>query len=215
VAAPTFRSCRRGRERAWHDPTGRRADDWAVVMTGPRRERTAAVAREIAPDVYRLGPWGRVVNAERTLTPYCRLNLDPPGVFSMAKPAETLWKTLTYRMSFCLVRWTLNRSHRPRSEGHSSFRISPRDRIRRCIQAQRRRLNPGAQLAGKEDVGHEGPYCMRSPCPPISQRARCRYPTATGTDRRASHTMSPIPKVGSTRCLPNVDTSARLSMSER
>jgi len=135
--------------------------------------------------------------------------------FGSSKPAETLWKTLACRMSFCLVRWTLNRSHRPRSEGHSSFRISPRDRIRRCIQAQRRRLNPGAQLAGKEDVGHEGPYCMRSPCPPISQRARCRYPTATGTDRRASHTMSLIPKVGSTRCLPNVDTSARLSMSER
>jgi len=61
----------------------------------------------------------------------------------------------------------------------------------------------------------EGPYCMRSPCPPISQRARCRYPPATGTDRRASHTMSLIPKVGSTKCLPNVDTSARLSMSER
>jgi glyoxylase-like metal-dependent hydrolase (beta-lactamase superfamily II) len=29
-------------------------------MTGPRRERTAAVAREIASDVYCLGPWGRV-----------------------------------------------------------------------------------------------------------------------------------------------------------
>jgi glyoxylase-like metal-dependent hydrolase (beta-lactamase superfamily II) len=46
-------------ERPWNDPAYRRADGPTVVMTRPPRERTADVAREIAPDVFCLGPAGR------------------------------------------------------------------------------------------------------------------------------------------------------------
>ena len=47
------------RERLWHDPADRRADGRTVGMTRQTREGTADVAREIAPDVFCLGPWGR------------------------------------------------------------------------------------------------------------------------------------------------------------
>jgi Metallo-beta-lactamase superfamily len=46
-------------ERPWHDPAYRRADGPTVVMTRPPRERTADVARELAPVVFCLGPAGR------------------------------------------------------------------------------------------------------------------------------------------------------------
>jgi len=50
---------RRVPECSWYGPVDRRADGRVVVMTRLRREGTADLAREIAPDVFCLGPWGR------------------------------------------------------------------------------------------------------------------------------------------------------------
>lgn len=44
-------------------PVGRRADGRRVVMKRRTREGTADGAREIAPDVFCLGPWGRTQTA--------------------------------------------------------------------------------------------------------------------------------------------------------
>ena len=43
----------------WHDPAGRWPDCRLVVMTRPTGQGAADVARQIAPDVFCLGPWGR------------------------------------------------------------------------------------------------------------------------------------------------------------
>lgn len=50
---------RRVCERPLHDPPDRRADGRTVVMRRPPRELTDSLAREIAPDVFCPGPWGR------------------------------------------------------------------------------------------------------------------------------------------------------------
>jgi hypothetical protein len=47
------------RERPRHAPADRRPDCRTVVMTRRSREGKADVAREVAPDVFCLGPWGR------------------------------------------------------------------------------------------------------------------------------------------------------------
>jgi glyoxylase-like metal-dependent hydrolase (beta-lactamase superfamily II) len=47
------------RVRPWHDLADRRPDSRTVVMTHPTGQGAADVAREIAHDVFCLGPWGR------------------------------------------------------------------------------------------------------------------------------------------------------------
>jgi glyoxylase-like metal-dependent hydrolase (beta-lactamase superfamily II) len=47
------------REQTWHDPAEYRADRRIACMTRPTPQGTSAAAREIAADVFCLGPWGR------------------------------------------------------------------------------------------------------------------------------------------------------------
>jgi glyoxylase-like metal-dependent hydrolase (beta-lactamase superfamily II) len=49
--------------RPGHALAGRRTQGWAVVVRSPRRKRTGEVARQIAPGVFCLGPWGHTQTA--------------------------------------------------------------------------------------------------------------------------------------------------------
>ena len=53
-------------------------DVWAPAYDAHDQMRDGAWVAELT-DLLHLSGWPRGVNAGRTLTPYCRLNLDPPG----------------------------------------------------------------------------------------------------------------------------------------
>lgn len=56
--------------------------------------------------------------------------------FGSSKPAETLWQDRIYRVSLCLVRWSRQEPHHPRSEGHSCVPTRSRHRPHQRIEAR-------------------------------------------------------------------------------